>query len=154
MKNAILLFAAVLAINVCSRDTETGVPPDVKISLLLDKQEYFLGENILINYCIKNEGNEPVSIDVGGDYRGGTRASRFKVTATGPDRKPAADPDPVQWQMGGMSPIASIKKDEVWYGMFTRHAIAVLTSRATIRFAFITILAGEKKVRMTFAPLP
>ena len=55
---------------------------------------------ILLHYCITNTGTIPVRIDVGGDYRGGTRAGCCKVTAA------AAN--------GGMGPIADVKPGDVW----------------------------------------
>ena len=62
------------------------LPPGVKFSLLLDTNEHFLGENILLHYCISNASSTAFQLSVGGDYRGGSRAKRFKITATDPAR--------------------------------------------------------------------
>jgi len=95
--------------------TANGVPLNVKITLVLDKQEFFLGENILLHYCVENTNGPAFSLDVGGDYRGGTRANRFKITATGKSGRAVPDPDPVQWNMGGMSPNSSLTNGSKWY---------------------------------------
>ncbi|MGY8674238.1 MAG: hypothetical protein ACKVHO_16815, partial [Verrucomicrobiia bacterium] len=38
------------------------------------------GENTLLHYAITNTGTEPFRVDVGGDYRGGTRPSKSNRT--------------------------------------------------------------------------
>lgn len=91
-------------------------PPDaVKISLLADKAEFFLGENILLHYRIENTGKEHLRIDVGGDYRGGTRANRFKVTVVDAAGRELPDPAPKQWDMGGLSPLGGAKPGAAWF---------------------------------------
>src|SRR5258706_8212392 len=91
------------------------VPTNAVITLQFDKTEFLIGENIFASYVISNRGGEPFRVDVGGDYRGGTRANRFKVTATRSDGLVVEDPSPVQWQMGGLSPGASVAPGTNWY---------------------------------------
>ena len=91
-------------------------PPDaLRISLLADKPEFFLGENILLHYRIENTGKEHLGIDVGGDYRGGTRANRFKVTVVDAAGREMSDPAPKQWDMGGLSPLGGAKPGAAWF---------------------------------------
>jgi hypothetical protein len=72
------------------------------IELIFDKQEYFLGENILLHYHVINQGNEPFTISTGGDYRGAPRALRFKVIATDTNDNQVDDPYPSTMCMGGL----------------------------------------------------
>lgn len=87
----------------------------MKISLLADKAEFFLGENILLHYRIENTGKEHLGIDVGGDYRGGTRANRFKVTVVDAAGRELPDPAPTQHDMGGLSPLGGAKPGAAWF---------------------------------------
>ncbi len=57
------------------------VPAGAKVTLYADQQEFFLGENVLIHFCLENVGDEPFEISTGGDYRGSSRHLRFKVSA-------------------------------------------------------------------------
>ncbi len=78
------------------------VPDGARVTLVLDKPQWFLGENILVHFCLENIGGKPFHFSYGGDYRGASRSLRFKVTATGPDGKPVADPNPSDFCMGGL----------------------------------------------------
>jgi hypothetical protein len=55
------------------------VPIGAKVTLELDRPEYFLGENVLVHFILKNTSDEPFEADLGGDYRGATRHLRFQV---------------------------------------------------------------------------
>ena len=115
-----LLPLAVLLVSLAPRgamaaDRPAAIPPGVKISLVLDRTEFFLGENILLHYCIENTGEPAFSVEVGGDYRGGTRANRFKITARSVAGQPVGDPAPVQWNMGGLSPNTSLTNGAQWF---------------------------------------
>lgn len=84
-------------------DDPAGEAPEVAhASLVFDKKEYFLGENILMMYRLENISQETFKIEVGGDYRGSSRHLRFKVTATDAQGKKVADPDQSGMNMGGM----------------------------------------------------
>jgi len=85
------------AVAVPADDPRAGA----KVELLLDKQEYFLGENVLLHYGVRNIRGKPFDIEMGGDYRGSPRALRFKVVATGKDGKQVEDPFPAVMNMGG-----------------------------------------------------
>ncbi len=85
-----------------------------RVTLELEKPEYFLGENILVHYCLENTGKEPFKISVGGDYRG-SRARRFKVRATGEHGKPVDDPDPSGLCFGGRRWSPEVKPGETYY---------------------------------------
>jgi len=44
------------------------VPEGAKVTLEFDRQEYFIGENVLIHFIVKNVGKRPFVVDQGGDY--------------------------------------------------------------------------------------
>src|SRR6266436_8268964 len=77
------------------------VPIGAKVTLELDRREYFLGENVLVHFILENTGDQPFEADFGGDYRGATRHLRFKVTAADESGHLAEDPDPSEWSGGG-----------------------------------------------------
>jgi len=107
----IILFAATAVIFVFSafaQPEETSsfwgakpLPSDIQVTLEPGKSLYYLGENIILYYCIKISGTDSFSVSVGGDYRGSTRADRFHVTAISADGKPVADPTPLMRNKGG-----------------------------------------------------
>ncbi len=43
--------------------------PGADVSLALDKPEYFLGENVVLHWRIRNAGDQPIEFDFGGDGR-------------------------------------------------------------------------------------
>ena len=77
-------------------------PDTLKLSLRADRTEFFLGENILLHYCIENQGQGVPELSTGGDYRGGTRADRFKVSVIDGAGREMPDPHPRQGYQGGM----------------------------------------------------
>ena len=126
---ASLLFA-MLAVLLVSRGAQTNAPlpnywamgqpghspAGLEVSLVADRTNHFLGENILLHYRIHNASTNSFKISVGGDYRGSTRADRFTVTAYSTDGKPVADPTP--WMRnfgGGLMPGGEIKPGEDWF---------------------------------------
>jgi hypothetical protein len=84
-------------------DKGTPVPAHARVSVELDRKEYFLGENVLLHFCIENTGKGPFQINLGGDYRGASRHLRFKVKASNAAGKLCDDPDPTGFCMGGLS---------------------------------------------------
>lgn len=78
------------------------VPEGASVKLEVDRQEYLLGENVLVHFILKNTGDQPFKADFGGDYRGATRHLRFKVTATDAAGRVAEDPDPSGMCFGGL----------------------------------------------------
>lgn len=78
------------------------VPKGAKVTLELDRSDYFLGENVLVHFVLENTGDKPFEASWGGDYRGASRHLRFKVTATDEAGQVAEDPDPCQSCFGGL----------------------------------------------------
>ncbi|MBC7862313.1 MAG: hypothetical protein IAF38_05010 [Bacteroidia bacterium] len=76
-----------------------------KIELVLypQKKNYYIGENILIQFCLINRGKTDVTVNFGGDYRGSWRALRFKVFAVNEKGDTVADPYPSEICFGGLS---------------------------------------------------
>jgi beta-lactamase regulating signal transducer with metallopeptidase domain len=71
--------------------------------LILDKPQFFLGENILLHYRVTNKGNTPFRVDIGSDGRNpAARPLRFKVVATDPQGQRVEDPYPRPADFGGM----------------------------------------------------
>lgn len=91
------------------------VPAGAHVTLELDKAQYFLGENILVHFRLENVGDKPFSYSYGGDYRGGSRSARFKVSAIAPDGQPAADPDPSGFNEGGLGQTPVLKPGQRVY---------------------------------------
>ena len=130
-----LLAAALVAISLCPESRTAPAPPvtpsiahtdfnqvgkvppadTLKLSLQAARTEFFLGENILLHYCIENLGKEPIGHSVGGDYRGGSRADRFKVTVVDSAGREMPDPQPKQFNMGGLIPLGGIKPGQTWF---------------------------------------
>lgn len=94
---------------------DTPVPDGVKLSVEVDHAQYFLGENVLLHLCVKNTGDKPFSIHFGGDYRGSTRAQRFKVSAVDEKGVETEDPDPSGMNMGGIGGGETIEPGKSWY---------------------------------------
>lgn len=114
----ILVFIVLILIVVAMRrqsnplDAKKGVPAfheGARVTLLFDKEEYFLGENILVHYCLENTNETPFWIEMGGDYRDASRSLRFKVTATDENDKPVDDPDPSEFCLGGLGSSSEVK---------------------------------------------
>src|ERR1035441_5599646 len=70
------------------------VPPGAKLTIAFDRNEYVLGENVLLQFILENTGQEPFTADFGGDYDGVDRSLRFKVTARDEQGHVAPEPDP------------------------------------------------------------
>lgn len=88
------------------------VPPGATIRLDVDRQEFFLGEDVMIHFVLENIGDQPFTYDTGGDYRGASRALRFKVTATDDAGHVAEDPDPSPMCFGGLGGGGTLKPGE------------------------------------------
>jgi hypothetical protein len=84
------------------------------VSLEFDKPEYFLGENILLRWRIRNAGDTPLKFSVGGDGRtpGAKRAIRFKVESYDEAGNPVPDPYPNPHNMGGFGGVGPLKPQE------------------------------------------
>ena len=91
------------------------IPPNAKVTLSTDKDEYFLGENVLVHFKLENTGGPAFDAEFGGDYRGAPRSLRFIVTATDPNGKLVADPYPNSNCMGGLGGPATVTPDRPFY---------------------------------------
>jgi hypothetical protein len=78
------------------------VPAGAKVSIDCDRQEFFLGENVLLHFTLENESDRVFEADFGGDYRGASRHLRFKVTAIDGSGRLAEDPDASEFSGGGL----------------------------------------------------
>jgi hypothetical protein len=87
---------------------------DARVVLTADKREFFIGENVLIHYCLENTTAVPFTVSVGGDYRGGTRSSRFKVTVTNLAGVVMPDPDPAAMNLGGLGGVPTVDGNTRW----------------------------------------
>jgi hypothetical protein len=77
-------------------------PARATVTLGLDRTSFFLGENVLVHYCLVNTSEAPLTIEVGGDYRGASRSLRFETTVTDARGAVVPDPDPERYSMGGL----------------------------------------------------
>ena len=76
---------------------------DLRFTLATDKQEYFLGENIILYYEVENLGKREPSITMGWDSRNTAgRALRFKIEMIDQQGRKAYNPYPNPLEMGGM----------------------------------------------------
>lgn len=75
---------------------------DLRLTLETRKRTWLLGENMVVHYVVRNDGATPAKISFGGDYRGGARAERVKVTAGSPDGGALDDPYPGGMNFGGL----------------------------------------------------
>ena len=112
---ALMIFLPVAAVAVPVFGEAGPVPEGARVTLELDKVEYFLGENILVHFRLENVGDKPFSYSYGGDYRGGSRSARFKFSAIVPDGQPVADPDPSGFNEGGLWQTIVLKPGERVY---------------------------------------
>jgi len=78
------------------------------------KPVHFLGENVLVDFCIVNTDSKPITIEMGGDYRGGSRAARYKLEVRDDKGRAAADPDPAQMNFGGLGSSPRIEPGKKW----------------------------------------
>lgn len=84
----------------------------VKFSLESRQKTWLLGDNVILYYVVENVSAAKVDVAFGGDYRGGPRAERVHLTATGPDGKPLVDPFPEGMNFGGLGATYTLKKGE------------------------------------------
>jgi HEAT repeat protein len=60
---------------------KAGAKPAYKVTVTPQRQEYFLGENILVHYRLENTGKEPVRYEKGGFFPTLRRNDGYRVTA-------------------------------------------------------------------------
>lgn len=111
-------IAHVQLLGVLSGETEPATQPATRpaslpaddprrgaaVTVELGKDQYYLGENVLLNWQIRNAGDEPFKISMGCDGRTpeAKRAIRFKVEAVDEQGRRMEDPYPNPINMGGM----------------------------------------------------
>jgi len=88
------------------------VPAGARVRLEAGRAEYFLGENVLVHFILENAGTQPFELAFGGDYRGASRALRFKVTATDEAGRAVEDPDPSPVSFGGLGGTRTLQPGE------------------------------------------
>ena len=108
----LILFPAI--IHLCAEE-KLPVPQNAKVTLSCDREEYFLGENILVHFKLENTGGAAFNANFGHDYRGAARALRFKVTATDQNGESVADPYPSSMCMGGLGDTREITPNKPFY---------------------------------------
>jgi len=85
-----------------------------RIDLGVRKPQFFLGENVLVDFCVVNTSDDPLEIEVGGDYRGSSRSLRFKVEVRDASGAVVADPDPNPMNFGGIGYSPKIAPGKRW----------------------------------------
>jgi hypothetical protein len=85
-----------------------------RIDLGLRRSQFFLGENVLVDFCVVNTSDETFKIEVGGDYRGSSRSLRFKVQVRDASGALVADPDPDPMNFGGIGYSPEIAPGKRW----------------------------------------
>lgn len=90
-------------------EAKDPVPPGVRLELQTDRKSYFIGENVLVHFVLKNAGTKPFTINVGGDYRGSGRPLRFDVSVNDSLGNPVEDAGYPTLDMGGLSYSPEIK---------------------------------------------
>lgn len=75
---------------------------------------YWLGENVLLHFVVTNPGPGAATIDVGGDYRGAPRSTRFEVEAHDQTGKMLEDPHPNPICFGGLSTRPVLRSGETY----------------------------------------
>lgn len=88
------------------------VPDGAKVTLEIDRCEYFLGEEVWIHFVLENTSKEPFEASFGHDYRGSDRQLRFKVTATDENGQVAEAPYTSAHDMGGLGGPRVLKPGE------------------------------------------
>ncbi len=91
--------------------TPTKAP---RVDLAVRKASYFLGENVLVDFCLVNGSDVPITIKVGGDYRGSSRSPRFKLDVRDASGNAMPDPDPNPMNFGGMGYEPEIAPGDKW----------------------------------------
>jgi len=75
----------------------------VEAGFVPDKDEYVWGEPIQnLAFVVRNVGEEALTFDEGGDYRGSGRHERFKISAVDANGRAVTDPLAGRPNMGGM----------------------------------------------------
>ena len=146
----LLLFSTFIAslsgnMTFAKEPPKLQIPEGASIRLVPARKLWFLGENILLHLEVTNNGKQAFDVHSGGDYRGGTRAGRFRVIATNEEGTVQNDPEPLQMRMGGMGGPRKIEPGETWFGdiPLIRYRRLAAPGRYTIRVAHDLGWLGE-----------
>lgn len=123
MKTKIVVTAVMIALGLSLRvvarpqsdwamSGTNPVPEGATVRVVFDKEQFLLGEDVIVHFVLENTGTTPFSYSTGGDYRGASRALRFIVTATDEAGVQAEDPDPERMCFGGLCGPAELKPGE------------------------------------------
>jgi hypothetical protein len=104
---------------------------DVKVVLIPVKENYFLGENVLLHFCVINKGKEKVTVNFGGDYRGAWRAHRFKVFVLTKAGDTIPDPYPAEFDFGGLSADFNIAPGDTFFHTLALNYYSRITEPGT-----------------------
>ena len=107
-------FAVLVAASAPLLALQNPTPPGVRVVLSAAKPSFFLGENVLVDYCLENGSTAPVAISVGGDYRGASRSQRFKAMVTDARGQVLPDPDPRGGSLGGVGTSLTLAPGARW----------------------------------------
>lgn len=111
----VILASWAIASPVAQRlELPATVPGPSRVVLTVDKPSFFLGENVLVHYCLETTSAQPITISVGGDYRGSSRSRRFTVVVTDAHNNALPDPDPVGYTLGGLDTSPTLAPGEKW----------------------------------------
>ncbi|MBN1360661.1 MAG: hypothetical protein JW993_08720 [Sedimentisphaerales bacterium] len=94
---------------------KTPIPENARVVLSTGKDEYFLGENILVHFKLENTGGPAFEAEFGGDYRAAPRHLRFVVSGIDASGRPVADPCPNSMCMGGLGGPRPITPEKPYY---------------------------------------
>jgi len=72
------------------------VPAGAKVTLEVDRHEYFIGENVPVNFILENTGDQPFVAEFGGDYRFASRSTRLRSQRPMNRERPRKIPIPCQ----------------------------------------------------------
>jgi hypothetical protein len=141
--------------------TATPASGKARVDLSVRKSAYFLGENVLVDFCVVDTSPAPITIEVGGDYRGSSRSSRFKLEVRDATGALVADPDPNPMNFGGLGYSPKIGPGDKWCQSlplmrYARiEAPGTYTIQATHDLGWPAGTAPTGKARVTFAmPTP
>lgn len=115
----LLLAAAAPGVNAWqgangSRLVEPSRADNARVELSFEKPTFFLGENVMVHYCVENASATPFGISVGGDYQGASRSTRFRVTVTDANGTVIPDPDSAASSLGGISIAPTLSAGARW----------------------------------------
>ena len=132
------LLLLVAAFGFCARTTAGELPAqpaagEYKITISTEHPVYLLGENVIVSFVLENTGAKEFTASFGADYRGGTRANRFKVTASDSSGRVADDPAEEQRNFGGFVTSAKLAPGQTHRETLSLTAYCRITQPGTYR---------------------